>query len=128
MKCSKLIFSIKTFTENYANVILIGIMVLFFICLFYFLCKGYYDGIKYYINAIIYFSLFPIRIAYIIKKKKEEEKTKNRNDSNARKNKKLNSQKTNKGKGASAKKSLESSSKVTGNEPENIFPRIRVID
>ena len=56
------------------------------------------------------------------KKKKEEEKTKNRNDSNARKNKKLNSQKTNKGKGASAKKSLESSSKVTGNEPENIFP------
>ena len=73
IKCIDLIFSIKAFRENYANIILIVIILLYFICLIIFICKSYNNEIKFNINIIIYFTLFPNKILYIIQKKKKEE-------------------------------------------------------
>ena len=57
-----LIFSIKAFKENYANIILIFIIVLYFICLIIFIFKSYKNEINFYVNMIIYFTFFPFNI------------------------------------------------------------------
>ena len=76
LKCTDLIFSVKAFKENYANVILISIILLYFVCLIIFVCKYYDDDIKYYKDCIMYFTLASAKITYIIQKKKKEEKKK----------------------------------------------------
>ena len=76
LKCMNLIFTIKAFKENYANIILVVIITLFYICLFVFIFRSYNHDIKYYVNAIIYFTLFPIKILYIIKKLNKQERKK----------------------------------------------------
>ena len=73
LKCTKLIFTLKAFKENYANIILLVIIILYIICLIIFVFKSYNNDIKFYINIIIYFTLFPIKIIYIIRKNKRQE-------------------------------------------------------
>ena len=91
LKCTHLIFSINAFKENYANIILIVIIILYFICLILFIFKGYKKEIKYYIDSILYFTLFPNKILSIIQKKKREEMEKKskaiKNISNLKENK-----------------------------------------
>ena len=62
LECMNLIFSIKAFKENYANIILIFIIVLYFICLIIFIFKSYKNEINFYVNMIIYFTFFPFKI------------------------------------------------------------------
>ena len=72
LKCIKLIFSASAFKENYANIILLIIISIYFVCLIIFISKSYYKEIKYYLEAIIFFTLFPAKVSYIIKTKKNE--------------------------------------------------------
>ena len=72
LKCIHLIFSAKAFKENYANIIIISIILLFISCLIIFVCKYYEKRIKFYIDTIIYFTLFTIKISNIIKKVKKK--------------------------------------------------------
>ena len=62
LECMNLIFSIKAFKENYANIILIFIIALYFICLIIFIFKSYKNEINFYVNMIIYFTFFPFNI------------------------------------------------------------------
>ena len=73
LKCINSILTFKAFKENYANVILIAIIILYFICLILFILKGYDNEIKFYIDIIIYFSLFHEKLFYIIQKKNRKE-------------------------------------------------------
>ena len=73
LKCAKLIFTVKAFKENYSNIILIVIILVYFICLILFIFIGYNNEINNYIDIITYFTLFPIKIIHITKKKKKEE-------------------------------------------------------
>ena len=77
LNCINSIFTVKAFKENYANIILISIIALYFICLILFVIKGYNNEIEFYIDIIIYFTLFSTKIKYIIQKKKKEEMKKN---------------------------------------------------
>jgi len=77
LTCVNSIFTVKAFKENYANIILIVIILLYLICLILFISKGYNNEIKFYIDAILYFTLFKIKISYIIKKKQKEEENLN---------------------------------------------------
>ena len=77
LTCVNSIFTVKAFKENYANIILIVIILLYLICLILFISKGYNNEIKFYIDAILYFTLFKIKISYIIKKKEKEEENLN---------------------------------------------------
>ena len=70
INCINLIFTVKAFKENYANIILISIIALYFIYLILFVIKGYNNEIEFYIDIIIYFTLLPTKINYIIQKKK----------------------------------------------------------
>ena len=76
LKCVSLIFSIKSFNENYANIILIIIIALYFICFFLFIFKGYKDEIKFYIDIIAYFILFHDEIISIIQQMENNKKIK----------------------------------------------------
>ena len=75
LKCTYLIFTIKALKENFPNIILITIIAFYIICLLLFLCN-YKNEINFYIDIIIYFSISPIKIFYIIKKKKNKDKEK----------------------------------------------------
>ena len=77
LKCTNLIFTLKAFNENCANIILLVIIILYIICLIFFVFKSYNNDIKYYVNIIIYF---------IIKNKKKQE-TKSNIDLNKKNNK-----------------------------------------
>ena len=72
IKCIHLIFSVKAFKENYANIILISIILLFIFCLIIFVCKYYEKGIKFYVDIIIYFTLFYENVSNTIKKQKKK--------------------------------------------------------
>ena len=79
LECINLIFSLKSFKDNYANIILISIILLYFICLILFIFKGYNSEINFYIDIIIYFTLFRNKILYIIRKKEKEKMKTNLN-------------------------------------------------
>ena len=79
IKCIHLIFSVKAFKENYANIILISIILLFIFCLIIFACKYYEKGIKFYVDIIIYFTLFYENVSNTIKKQKKKGETNNSN-------------------------------------------------
>ena len=74
LKCLYLILTIKVFKDNYANDILSAIVALYFIILIIFICKGYKDEIKFYIDIIVYFTLFPNKILSILSKREKKEK------------------------------------------------------
>ena len=86
LKCVKLIFSLGAFKENFANIILIIIISLYFICLILFIFIYYKKDILFYINFIIYFILYPINISNITEtnkievKKKEQKKEQKKNE------------------------------------------------
>ena len=75
LKCVSQIFSGKAFKENYANITLIFLILIYFLCLFLFICN-YKNEIIFYIDIIIYFTLFQFKILYIIQKKEREERNK----------------------------------------------------
>ena len=76
LKCYHLIFTVNSFKKNYANIILISIITLYFICLFLFIFKGYKNDILFYIDIIAYFTLFPAKILNIIQIKEKEKEQK----------------------------------------------------
>ena len=76
LKCTKLIFTVKSFGKNYANIILISIILVYFICLLLFIFKGYKNDIIFYIDIISYFILFPVKILNIIQNKEKEKEKK----------------------------------------------------
>ena len=61
----------KAFKENYANIILIVIISLYFICLILFISKYYNNEINFFVDILIYFTLFPFKILSVIRKKKK---------------------------------------------------------
>ena len=73
LKCYKLIFKLDAYKNNYANLVLLFIILLFFVCLFIFYFKGYYDLIKI-INMITYFKLNPDIVKKLNMRKKNESK------------------------------------------------------
>ena len=70
LKCINDIFKVKQLKRNYANIILIAIMILYLICLILFIFLAYKKEIELYIDIIVYFTLFPNKILYIFQKKK----------------------------------------------------------
>ena len=56
LKCYNLIFNLDVFKHNYANIILISLIIIFIITLFIFYCKDYYY-LKKILNMIAYFKL-----------------------------------------------------------------------
>ena len=73
LKCYKLIFKLDAYKNNYANLVLLFIILLFFVCLFIFYFKGYNDLIKI-INMITYFKLNPDIVKKLNMRKKNESK------------------------------------------------------
>ena len=76
LKCVGLIFSIKSLKENYANIILMAIIIFYFICLSMFVFKSYKKEIIFHIDIIVYFTLFPVKILYLVQRKEKEMKRK----------------------------------------------------
>ena len=68
LKCIKLIFNLNAYKKNYANLILIGIIILYFITLFIFCFKGY-PYLKKIINMIAVFKLNNKLVKKILDKK-----------------------------------------------------------
>ena len=74
LKCYKLIFKLDAFKSNYANIVLLVIIFLFFISLIVFYSRDYYYLMKI-LNLIIFFKLNPQLIKiYLQRKKKKEQK------------------------------------------------------
>ena len=76
LKCFGLIFSINSLKENYANIILMAIIIFYFICLSMFVFKNYKKEIIFHIDIIVYFTLFPVKILYLVQRKEKEMKRK----------------------------------------------------
>ena len=73
LKCYNLIFTVNALKSNYANLILIFVILLFLICLVIFYCKDYYYLIKI-LNTIVYFKNNPLLVKkFNIRMKKENE-------------------------------------------------------
>ena len=72
LKCVGLIFSIKSLKENYANIILMAIIIFYFICLSMFVFKSYKKEIIFHIDIIVYFTLFPVKILYLVQRKEKK--------------------------------------------------------
>ena len=66
LKCYRLIFILEAYKSNYANLILLAVILLFIIVFFIFICKDYNELMKV-LNMIIFFKLNPV----LIKKFKE---------------------------------------------------------
>ena len=59
LNCYKLIFRLEAYKNNYANLILIAVILIFFICMIIFCCKDYPNLKKIMnINYIIYFMIY----------------------------------------------------------------------
>ena len=73
LKCYKLIFNLNKFKHNYANFILIPIIILFLITFFIFYCHDYYK-LKKILDLIVFFKLnFNLVKKFLERKKKEEQ-------------------------------------------------------
>ena len=70
MKCYKLIFKLEAYKSNYANLILIVIIFLYFITLIIFYCKDYKYLIKI-LNLIVFFKLNPKLVKIFIDREKK---------------------------------------------------------
>ena len=80
LKCYNLIFSLEAYKSNYANLMVLSIIFLFFVCLIIFYCKDYTYLIEI-LNIIIYFKKNPKLVQKLnIKKKKEEEKERKKSE------------------------------------------------
>ena len=75
LKCYRLIFSLKNYFQNYGNLILLFVILLYIICSIIFFCRDY-KIIKDYICIIKYFKIDHINIHNIVKKVIKEEKEK----------------------------------------------------
>ena len=73
LKCYKLIFNLDKFKHNYANLIMIGIFIIFVLSLFIFYCNDYYT-LKKLISIIVYFQLNSNLVEKFINRKKSEKK------------------------------------------------------
>ena len=70
LKCYKLIFKLEAYKSNYANLILIVIIFLYFITLIIFYCKDYKYLIKI-LNLIVFFKLNPKLVKIFIDREKK---------------------------------------------------------
>ena len=75
LKCYKLIFSLKNYFQNYGNIFLLFIILLYFLCLIIFFCHDF-KAMKEFIYLIIYFRNAKIKIEKIINNILKEEKEK----------------------------------------------------
>ena len=78
LKCYKLIFTLNALKSNYANLILLFVIILFFICLIFFYCKDFSYLVKI-LNIIVYFKNHPLLVKkfnFRMKKIKEKERPK----------------------------------------------------
>ena len=80
LKCYKLIFGIDAYKYNYANLILIFVIFLFFITLFYFYCKDYPYLLRI-INFVIFFKTNNLLSKKFEKRKQLEEEEKKKSES-----------------------------------------------
>ena len=76
LECIKLIFNLDAYKNNYANLILIGILLLYFITLIIFCFKDY-PYLKKIIDMIIFFKLNAKLIKKLLAKKNKTEQLKN---------------------------------------------------
>ena len=58
LKCYRLIFKLDAYKNNYANLIILSIILLYFATLIIFYSKGYYELMKV-VDLIVYFKLYP---------------------------------------------------------------------
>ena len=72
LKCYKLIFQLDAFKYNYANLIMICIILLFLVTLITFICKDYYNQKKI-IDIMVYFKIHQDLVKQFLAKQKEEE-------------------------------------------------------
>ena len=70
LKCIKFIFKLDAFKKNYANFIMLGIILFLFITLFIFCCKDY-NYIKKIMDLIEYFKTNPLIVKTFKKRKKK---------------------------------------------------------
>ena len=70
LKCYKLIFKLEAYKSNYANLILIVIIFLYFITLIIFYCKDYKYLIKI-LNLIVFFKLNPKLVKLYLDREKK---------------------------------------------------------
>ena len=70
LKCINMIFRIEEYKNNYANLILIGIIFIFLTCLFIFYCKDF-PLLKHYIDMIVFFKQNTSLMQTIINKNKK---------------------------------------------------------
>ena len=73
LKCYKLIFELDAYKYNYANLIMISIILLFLVTFLIFICKGYYN-LKKIFDIIVYFKLNKYLVKQFLKKQNQEEK------------------------------------------------------
>ena len=77
LKCYKLIFKLEAYKSNYANLVLIFIILLFFVSLILFFCKDYFELLKI-IQMIILFKLNPQLVKKFLERIKREENEKSK--------------------------------------------------
>ena len=81
LRCYKLIFKIEAYKYNYANIVMLIIILLFIVTFIIFCCKGYSILIKI-INIIEFLKLNPkIKKKFLKKQSKKENKKKNKSSS-----------------------------------------------
>ncbi len=71
LKCHELIFSIEAYKKNYANLILLGIILLLLITMIIFYCKGW-NYLKELMDKILFLKSNAKKVKAIIKKKEKE--------------------------------------------------------
>ena len=75
LKCYKLIFTLKEYKSNYANLILLSVIFLFIITLFIFYCKENNDLFKI-LNLIVFFKLNPKLVKIFLDRQNKKKKVK----------------------------------------------------
>ena len=76
LNCYKLIFRLEAYKNNYANLILIAVILIFFICMIIFCCKDY-PNLKKIMNMIVYLKKNIQLVQTIINKNKKEKENSN---------------------------------------------------
>ena len=76
LNCYKLIFRLEAYKNNYANLILIAVILIFFICMIIFCCKDY-PNLKKIMNMIVYLKTNIKLVQTIINKNKKEKENSN---------------------------------------------------
>ena len=77
LKCYKLIFKLEAYKNNYANLSLIAVILLYFVCLINIMCKDF-PYLKNILSMIVYVKTNSKLVQKIINKKIKEEENKNK--------------------------------------------------